>query len=143
MVPFFAHPAILRVDDVMPYTLRKVRILNGAHTALLVKARPRGFVTVREAMNDPAISDWLQRLLSEEIVPTLEGRVDDAKGFARQTLERFRNPFLEHKLSDIALHHEAKVKVRLLPTQAEFREKFGRNPPLLDEVLADNLAGKS
>src|SRR5262249_51332045 len=136
--PFVRNPAIVRTADVQPYFLRKVRILNGAHTALLIKARPRGFVTVREAISDPNLAAWLQRLLFEEIVPTLEGRVDDPTGFARQTLERFRNPFLEHKLSDIALHHETKVKVRLVPTQAEFREKFGKSPPLLDEVLAEN-----
>ncbi|HLW67700.1 MAG TPA: altronate dehydrogenase [Gemmataceae bacterium] len=138
--PFVRNPAIVRTADAEPYFLRKVRILNGAHTALLIKARPRGFVTVREAINDAALSTWLQRLLFEEIVPALEGRVDDPRGFAKQTLERFRNPFLEHKLRDIALHHDAKVLVRLVPTQAEFREKFGRNPPLLDEVLAENAA---
>ncbi|HEV3144667.1 MAG TPA: altronate dehydrogenase [Gemmataceae bacterium] len=137
--PFVRNPAIVRTPNVQPYFLRKVRILNGAHSALLIKARPRGFVTVREAMNDPVLSAWLERLLFEEIVPTLEGRVDGPNGFAKQTLERFRNPFLEHKLSDIAQHHESKVKVRLIPTQAEFRERFGRNAPLLDEVLKENV----
>ena len=78
---------------------------------------------------------WLERLLSEEIVPTLEGRVDGPQQFARQTIERFHNPFLEHKLTDIAVHHAKKIEVRLIPTAAEFREKFGREPPLLTEVL--------
>ena len=76
-----------------------------------------------------------QRLLYEEIVPTLEGRVDGPKEFARQTLERFRNPFLQHKLADISLHHATKVQVRLVPTFQEFLAKFGRVPPLLHEVL--------
>ena len=62
------------------------------------------------------------------------------KGFARQTLERFRNPFLEHKLSDIAAYHENKVKIRLVPTREEFIELFGRVPPLLDEVLKEKLS---
>jgi tagaturonate reductase len=135
--PFVNHPAIVRTPDVLPYFLRKVRILNGAHTALLIKARPRGFVTVREAMADAELSSWLEKLLFEEIVPTLEGRVDAPLTFAKQTLERFRNPFLEHKLADIALHHETKVKVRLVSTQSEYRTKFGRNPPLLNAVLAE------
>jgi tagaturonate reductase len=133
--PFVRHPDIVRTADVQPYFLRKVRILNGAHTALLIKARPRGFVTVREAMNDSELANWLERLLFDEIVPTLEGRVDEPKTFARQVLERFRNPFLEHKLTDIALHHETKVQVRLVPTRAEFRQKFGSEPKLLNEVL--------
>ena len=62
-----------------PYFLRKVRILNAAHTALLIKAKPRGFANVRDAVNDPELGAWLWRLLSEEIVPTLEGRVDQRK----------------------------------------------------------------
>jgi len=134
--PFIKHPAIVRAAYIQPYFLRKVRILNGAHTALLCKARPRGFRTVREAVEDPELGVWLHRLLVTEIVPTLEGRVDGPEKFARQTLERFRNPFLEHKLSDIALHHEMKVKVRLVPTRDEFVARFNRRPPLLDEVLA-------
>ena len=65
----------------------------------------------------------------------LEGRVEEPVKFARQTLERFRNPFLEHKLADIAVNHDAKVQVRLVPTREEYRAKFGRTPPLLSEVL--------
>ncbi len=130
------HPSLTRTADVTPYFLRKVRILNAAHTALLIMAKPRGFAIVREAVEDPDLGAWLRRLLSEEIVPTLEGRVDGPSRFAEQTLERFRNPFLDHKFSDIALHHASKVQVRLVPTRDEFAAKFGRPPPLLGEVIA-------
>jgi tagaturonate reductase len=133
---FLEHPAVVWTADVMPYFLRKVRILNGAHTALLIRARPRGFRTVLEAVNDPELSRWLERLLFAEVVPVLEGRVEEPVTFARQTLERFRNPFLEHKLSDIAKQHAEKVEVRLVPTKAEYEAKFGKPPPLLTEVLA-------
>lgn len=133
---FFTHPSVLRVDDVMPYTLRKVRILNGAHTALVCKALPLGLKIVREAVQHPEVGPWLKRLIFEEIVPTLEGRVDGPKQFAEQTLERFANPFQEHKLSSIAAYHQDKMKLRILPTRAEYVEKFGKNPPLLDEVIA-------
>ncbi len=133
---FLHDPHVVWTADVMPYFLRKVRILNGAHTALLIKAWPRGFRTVREAVEDRDLGAWLERLLFEEIVPVLEGRVDGPREFTRQTLDRFRNPFLEHKLADIAVNHAAKVPVRLIPTRDEYRAKFGRNPPLLDEVLA-------
>jgi len=132
---FLEHPAVVWTDDVTPYFLRKVRILNAAHTALVIRAMPRGFRTVRAAVEDPEQSAWLQRLLFEEIVPTLQGRVVEPEEFARQTLDRFRNPFLEHRLSDVAVHHEAKVAVRLEPTRAEFVARFGRRPPLLDELL--------
>jgi tagaturonate reductase len=74
--------------------------------------------------------------LFDEIVPVLEGRVDAPDVFARQTLERFSNPFLEHKLSDIAAYHVEKVKIRLLPTRDEYVARFGRSPPLLEEAIA-------
>jgi tagaturonate reductase len=135
VTPFLRHPAAVWTPDVTPYFLRKVRILNAAHTALIIRALPRGHRTVLGAMGDGELVDWLERLLFGEIVPVLEGRVDDPQGFARQTLERFRNPFLEHRLTDIAKHHRQKAEVRLIPTRDEFRARFGRTPVLLDEVL--------
>jgi len=131
-----AHPAVANVDDVRPYALRKVRILNGAHTALVTKARPLGLTTVREAVEDERIGPWLERLLLEEIVPVLEGRVDAPQLFAHTVLQRFRNPRIEHRLADIALHHEVKLQTRLAPTLVEYRERFGRTPPLLAEIVA-------
>ncbi len=131
----FTHPAITRAADVTPYFLRKVRILNAAHTALLIKAMPMGFAFVRDAVNDPELGPWLQRLLVEEIVPTIDARVDGAQWFAEQTLDRFRNPFIDHKFADIHLHHESKMKVRLVPTRDEYLEMSGMTPPLLTEVI--------
>jgi tagaturonate reductase len=130
------HPAVIWTPDVTPYFLRKVRILNGGHTALLMMAWPRGFKIVRDAVNDPELGAWLERMLLEEVVPVLEGRVDDPAGFAREVLDRFRNPFIDHKLADIALHHETKVAVRLVPTRDEYVKKFGHPPQRLSEVLA-------
>ena len=134
------HPAVVRTPNVEPYFLRKVRILNAAHTALLIKAVPRGFTIVRDAVNDPELGAWLARLLAEEIVPTLDGRVDSARRFAEQTVERFKNPFLDHKFADIALHHASKMSVRLDPTAAEYAAKFAAPPPLLTEVIAEGRA---
>ncbi len=135
---FIEHPAIVRCPDVRPYFLRKVRILNAAHTALVTRAKPRGHATVLQAMQDRELADWLERLLFEEIVPTLAKEVDGAERFARQTLDRFRNPFLAHKIADIMQNHDSKVRIRLLPTRDEFRAKFRREPALLNAVLKEN-----
>jgi tagaturonate reductase len=129
------HPAVQRVDSLESYYLRKVRILNAAHTALVAKARPLGFETVRQAVLDPGIGRWLERLLFDEIVLTLEGRTDRPEQFARQCLERFANPFLDHRLADIALAHDTKLQTRLAPTFREFQTRFGRVPLLLSEIL--------
>ena len=129
------HPAVVTAADISPYYLRKVRILNGLHSALVSHAAPMGIETVRECVEHPEIGPWLEDLLFNEIVPVLEGRVEDPVSFARTTLDRFRNPFLEHKLSSIALNHESKVKVRLLPTYEEYRSKFGKEPALLSRLI--------
>ena len=132
---FIEHPSVIWTPDVSPFFLRKVRILNGGHTALLIKAWPMGFRTVRDAVNDSHVGAWLETLRLKEIVPVLEGRVENPAAFAHEVLDRFRNPFIHHKLSDIALHHQTKVEVRLVPSLLEYREKFGREPALLSEVF--------
>ena len=42
---------------------------------------------------------------------------------------------LDHQFKDIAMYQEAKVRIRLLPTRAEFTEKFGKPPKLLEEAI--------
>jgi tagaturonate reductase len=133
--PLPQHPAVVRTADVQPYFRRKVRILNAAHTALAPRALQRGHATVLQAMGDAELVAWLERLLFGEILPVLVGRVEGPKEFARLTLERFRNPFLEHKLSDVVKYHEAKVKIRLQVTRDEYVAMFGRTPPLLEEAI--------
>jgi tagaturonate reductase len=128
------HSAIIRSTGVKPYFMRKVHILNGAHTALVYKVGLKRFETVREAMDDDATRTWLERMLFEEVVPTLEGEVDGPEQFARQVIERFRNPFLNHRLETIAVNQEEKSKIRLLPIYVWYQAKFGRVPPLLDEL---------
>jgi tagaturonate reductase len=132
----FQHPAIQVVDDLSPYYLRKVRILNGLHSAMAAKFRPAGFETVLQVLNDRDAVRWLRALLYEEIVPTIAYRIDDVALFADQTFDRLRNPFLAHKLSDIFSNHTAKVQVRLQPTREEYERLFGRPPRKLAEVLS-------
>jgi tagaturonate reductase len=115
-----------------------VRILNGAHTALVAKALPLDIQTVRQAVEDERIRPWLESLLFDEICPVLAGRTDQPEQFARQALERFANPYLEHRLADIALHHDVKLHTRLAPTLQEFRERFGHRPPILSEILGSS-----
>jgi tagaturonate reductase len=130
------HPSVHQVESLASYALRKVRILNGAHTALVAYAMPRGCKTVREAIETPDVRDWLERLLFEEILPVLGDRVEDGEAFANDTLERFGNPFLEHRLEDIALYHDEKLRTRLLPTLLESQEASRIDTPLLNELFS-------
>jgi tagaturonate reductase len=136
---FIQHPAIQIVDDLAPYFLRKVRLLNGIHTAMVGKFLAKGFVTVQQILADRAANRWVRDTIYEEIVPTLAYRLDKVAEFADQTYDRLRNPFIQHLLSDIRLNHEDKVRIRLQPTREEYEKLFGKTPARIAEAMAELL----
>ena len=133
-VKLFEHPALRVADDIAPYFLRKVRILNGTHTAMVGKFLGK-FDTVQALLADKSAARWIRDLMYEEIVPTLAYRLDLVASFADETFDRFRNPYTNHKLADISKGHADKVKVRLAPTRAEYERLFGKPPPRIVEAM--------
>ncbi len=131
---FFEHPAIRLAEDISPFFLRKVRILNGTHTAMVGKFLGK-FETVQKLLDDRAAARWIRDLMYGEIVPTLAYRLDLVAAFADETFDRFRNPFTNHKLADISKGHTDKVKVRLEPTRAEYANLFSKPPAHLLEAM--------
>ena len=130
---------VVWTDDVHPYKKRKVRILNGGHTSMVLGAYLYGLKTVGECLKDETVSAFLKKCIFEEIVPTL-GNTDTDKDFANAVLERFSNPFIKHQLLSIALNSVSKFKTRVLPTILEYKEKFGSYPPALTFSLAALIA---
>lgn len=124
-----ADDGIVLTDDVTPFRERKVRILNGAHTLMASIGLLLGCETVLDAMQHPLIVTYLQRLLFEEIVPSLD--VPGGEEFARDVLLRFSNPYLRHALRDITVQHTAKMRVRVVPSLQRFAERTGRAPSAL------------
>ncbi len=137
-VTLFEHPALRVSYDIAPFFLRKVRILNGTHTAMVGRFLGQ-FETVQELLADKAAARWVRDLMYEEIVPTLAHRLDLVAAFADETFDRFRNPFTNHKLADIAKGHADKVKVRLEPTRAEYEKLFGKPPRRIVEAMSQNV----
>jgi tagaturonate reductase len=115
----FIHPAVVATDDLEPYLRLKLHILNLGHSFLAEiwqsEARPRG-ETVREILSDPIIKDRLMRLYQTEIIPGFAGHnmAEAATKYVATTLERFENPFLNHRLSDIAQNHHLKIDRRVV-----------------------------
>lgn len=130
---------IVWTDDVKPYKKRKVRILNGGHTSMVLGAYLYGLTTVGECLKDETVSAFLKKCLFDEIVPTL-GNTDTDINFAKAVLERFANPFIKHQLLSIALNSVSKFQVRVLPTILEYKDKFGAYPPALTFSLAALIA---
>ncbi|MCM4167233.1 Altronate oxidoreductase [Arenibacter antarcticus] len=108
------------VDDLVPYRDMKVRILNGAHTALVPTAYLAGTRLVDEALEQPEISRFINELLMEETILTLNFPQEVKQQFVADVLDRFRNPLLKHQLISIALNSTSKFVARLLPTLKDY-----------------------
>lgn len=124
------------VKDLSPFRTRKVRILNGAHTAMVPLAYLKGIRTVREAVEDEEMGAIIRETIFKEIIPTLDLPSEELEKYANEVLDRFRNPFIRHELASIALNSISKFKVRVLPSMMEYHQKFGSWPKNLVQSLA-------
>jgi tagaturonate reductase len=124
------------VKDIAPYRDRKVRILNGAHTCLVPVAYLEGIRLVKDAMANEKTSDYLQKVIFDEIIPAMDQPSVNLIPFAEDVLDRFRNPFIRHRLSDIALNSISKWKVRVLPSLLDFINKKEEIPSHLVKAFA-------
>lgn len=129
------------VQDLAPIRLRKVAILNGAHTVLAAVGLLAGLRTVGEAMQDPQMEGFVQAVLMEEIIPALPLDEADLQAFADEVLRRFRNPHIQHPLQSIALNMAAKCVTRLLPQVQNFLQISGYLPSRLVWTLAAAMHG--
>ncbi len=122
-------------DELFKYRTRKVRILNGAHTALVPYAMLKGFDTVKSCVDDPEMLAYMKRCIFDEIIPTLDLPEAELREYAENVLERFANPFIRHYLSAIALNSVSKFKVRVLPSILTYMERYGKMPQTLLEAF--------
>ncbi|WP_281700301.1 tagaturonate reductase [Cetobacterium somerae] len=127
---------ILIVEDLKPYKMRKVGILNGAHTAMVPVSYLYGIDTVREAMENDDIRNFIELAIDEEIIPALDMDEKELKEFKDAVVNRFKNPYVKHMLMDISLNSMAKYKSRILPQVLETYKRTGKLPKRLLFSLA-------
>ena len=128
------------VDDVTPYKQRKVRILNGAHTSMVLGAYLAGKNIVRDCMQDATIRAYLNKAMFEEIIPTLDLPRDELESFAASVIDRFDNPYINHQLLSIALNSASKWKARVMPSVTEYVKREGKLPKCLTFSIAAFIA---
>jgi tagaturonate reductase len=124
------------VKDIAPFRTRKVRILNGAHTCLVPVAYLAGIRLVKDAMENEETSNYLKQVIFNEIIPAMDQPAASVTPFAEDVLDRFRNPFIKHKLSDIALNAISKWKVRVLPSLLDYINKKDEIPTGMVQAFA-------
>ncbi|MBQ1255990.1 MAG: tagaturonate reductase [Clostridia bacterium] len=131
---------VIVTPDHKPYKQRKVRILNGAHTTMVLGAYLAGQDIVRDCMKDDVIAGYMDKALYEEIIPTLTLPKDELIAFAASVRERFANPFIDHLLLSISLNSVSKWRARCFPSLKAYWEKFSKVPECLTLGLSSLLA---
>ena len=131
---------VIVVPDVTPYKKRKVRILNGAHTGFVLGAYLAGYDIVRDCMHDDTILGYMNRMLYEEVIPTLPLDKKDLEDFAQAVQDRFNNPFVNHELMSISLNSTSKWRARNMPTFLDYVREKGTLPPCLTTSFAAYVA---
>ena len=131
---------VIVVPDVTPYKKRKVRILNGAHTGFVLGAYLAGFDIVRDCMHDDTVREYMNKMLYEEVIPTLPLDKKDLEDFARAVQDRFNNPFVNHELMSISLNSTSKWRARNMPTFLDYVQEKGKLPKCLTTSFAAYVA---
>lgn len=131
---------VLITEDHKPYKQRKVRILNGAHTSMVLGAFLAGQDIVRDCMKDDVIREFMNKTVYEEIIPTLTLPEQELADFAKAVTDRFNNPFIDHALLAISLNSTSKWKARVMPSFKEYVEKYGKLPKCITASLAFYIA---
>lgn len=136
-LPFIkAGLPVLVTQDIKPYKMQKVRILNGTHTAMEIGSYLSGQNIVRDSMKDPVLREFIEQIIDDEIVPTLTLPKEESVRFANAVRDRFLNPYIDHSLLSITLNATSKWRARVLPTVKEYIEKNGRVPKCLAMSMA-------
>lgn len=120
------------VADVRPYETAKLRMLNGAHSALAYLGLGAGHEFVHQAVADPAVRTVVERLMRREAAASLDPAPgQDLDGYADALLARFANPSLAHRLAQIASDGSQKVGPRWLEPLTINRARGVESPATL------------
>ncbi len=125
------------VRDLAAFRLRKVRILNGAHTMMAIMGLIRGFGHVRQVALDENLGRMIRAAVYDEMAASLSLDQNEVRLYADEVWERFCNPFIEHRLTAIAMNSISKFRVRLLPSVSDTLPKTGKLPSLITQCFAE------
>ncbi|MCH2205186.1 MAG: tagaturonate reductase [Lentisphaerales bacterium] len=113
---------------------RKVKVLNGAHMLVVPAGLALGHDIVLETLENSAIRNFAECCLQEEVAPTVND--PQVTNYIASVVERFENPYLGHRLENIALNSSAKIGQRLFPSIIDYFEQSGRLSPKLLTAVA-------
>ena len=125
------------VGDAAPYETAKLRMLNGAHSALAYAGLAAGHRFVHEAVADPACRNLAERLMRDEAAPSVQPAPgQDLARYADRLMTRFADPALAHRLEQIAMDGSEKIPQRWLETAARRKRAGEPSPAILRSIAA-------
>lgn len=138
-----ADDGVVITPDIEKFRELKLRLLNGTHTFSCAVAVLSGYETVKEALNDEAMLLFIRRLLLLEIADVMDSKdisYNEACAFANKVIDRFRNPFLDHKWLSISVNYSSKMKMRNVPLLQKYFAKHANVPQHMSLGFAAYIA---
>lgn len=125
--------------DIDVFKFLKLHLLNGTHTLSASLAFLSGFDIVRQGMEDKLFSSYVENLMLNNIAKALPYEIpeQEIKSFSAKVLDRFKNPFLQHKWINITLQNSMKMRNRNMPVLIKYNELYGTSP----DYMATGFAG--
>jgi mannitol 2-dehydrogenase len=134
--PRLEHVGVQMVDDVRPYELMKLRLLNASHQAMAYFGLMNGDLYVDKAASDPLLIELMTRYMDEEATPTLEPVPGvDLDAYKVELLERFSNPYVGDTLARLATDGSDRIPKFVVPVARE-RRAAGQDAPLTAAIIA-------
>ncbi len=127
---------VLFTDDLAPYYQRKMRLLMGTRTAVAPIAYLYGMNQIHEAVEHEALHAFIERMVHQEIIPSLDGDAKELANFGNEVIERLNNPSLRHNLIDMTCNAMQKFDERIKPSIVEYQQKKQAVPQCLAFSLA-------
>lgn len=123
--------SVIITSGINKYRELKLRLLNATHTFSCALSYLSDFELVYESMRDKTIFNFIKKLMMDEITGCIVGASITraaAESFASNVIDRFSNPYIEHKWLSISLNYTAKIKTRCVPLIMRYYEKKGKVP---------------
>ena len=135
--PAWEKHGVQITSDVHAYETAKLRMLNGAHSALAYLGLQRGHEFVHQAIGDSELAPVINKLMREEAATSLTPAPgQDLSAYANALIERFKNPALNHRLIQIAMDGSQKIPQRWLETLAHHQVQGRQCPAILSGLAA-------
>ncbi|HEY9043524.1 MAG TPA: mannitol dehydrogenase family protein [Rheinheimera sp.] len=126
--PAWQQAGVIYAQDVSAFEKAKLRLLNAPHSTLAYVGSLLGYETVFDAMQDKTLTQFIQQMISDEIMPSFTPPAElDVQQYSNDILARFRNPAIRHLLAQIAWDGSQKLPMRVLPA---IRDNLASGKPI-------------